>query len=68
MLSYLIKTYRLGFLMPFNSAFITNYFSKSDMYVFIYLFIDLFKNVLIWRIKDIPKGQLALLETVESQQ
>lgn len=68
MRSYLINTYRLGFLMPFNGTFITNDFSKSDMYMFIYLFIELFKNVLIWRIKDIPKGQLALLATVERQQ
>lgn len=37
-------------------------------HVYVYLFIQLFENVLIWGVKDISKGQLALLATVERQQ
>lgn len=64
--SYLINTYRLGeCLLIVHLLQIT--FQKI-WHVYVYLFIHLFKNVLIWGIKDIPKGQLALLATVERQQ
>lgn len=46
--------------MPFNSTFITNDFSKSDMYMFIYLFIhSAFQKCVNLEDQGYPQGTIS---------